>query len=150
MKARYVALSMILAGVLGAQGRGFGGGSFTPPTPAQMIQREVNMLTKYFTLTTSQVSEVTSIVTTEQTCLEGNSTNMQTARAGLVTAVKSGSATNVSAAVNALTSIQGAEQTCRATAAAGIYADLDSTQQAKVGKGLGPLLGGGGFGPRGR
>ena len=55
MKIRYVVLPVILAGVLGAQGgRGFGGGSFTPPTPAQMIQREVNGLTKYFTLTTSQ------------------------------------------------------------------------------------------------
>ena len=32
MKVRYVVLSMILAGVLGAQGgRGFGGGSFHAP-----------------------------------------------------------------------------------------------------------------------
>ena len=59
---------------------------------------------------------------------------MQTARAGLVTAIKSGSATNVSAAVNALTSIQGAEQTCRATAAAGIYADLNSNATGETRK----------------
>ena len=82
--------------------------------------------------------------------MQGNSTNMQTAHSGLVTAVKSGSATNIAAAVAALTSVQAAAETCRATAAAGIYADLDSTQQAKVGSGLGPLLGGGGFGPHGR
>jgi Spy/CpxP family protein refolding chaperone len=141
---------MIFAGLLGAQGRGFGGGgSLTPPTPAQTIQNEVNRLTRFFNLTSSQVTEVTKILTTEQACLQGDSTNLQTAREALVTAIKAGNSGNISAAIATLTSLQAAQETCRATAEAAIYADLTPTQQALVGSGLGPLGGGGGQ-PRAR
>ena len=142
---------MILAGVLSAQpGRGFRG-SLTPPTPAQMVERQVNFLTKFFSLTPSQVTDVTGFLTTEQTCLAANAANAKTARENLVAAIKLNNPTNISAAIGALGTVQTAQETCRATAAAAIYADLTQPgQQAKVGDGLGPLLGGGGgpnFGP---
>jgi hypothetical protein len=149
MKVRYALIPMILAGLLGAQGRGFGGGgSLTPSTPAEAIQNEVNRLTRYFGLSSTQAGEVTTILTTEQTCLSGQSAAQQTARAALVTAIKSGSTSSISTAIGNLTSLQATGETCRATAEAGIYADLNSTQQAKLGSGLGPLGGGGGAGPR--
>ena len=139
---------MILAGILSAQ-PGRHGASLTPPTAPQLVDREVNFLTRYFTLTTSQASDVKGFVTTEQTCLAANTTNAQTAREGLVTAIKSGKSGDISAAIGALSAVQLAQETCRAAAAAAIYADLQPGQQAKVGNGLGPLMGGGGGGPHG-
>jgi Spy/CpxP family protein refolding chaperone len=114
-----------------------------------MVEHEVSFLTKFFTLTTTQVTAVTGFVTTEQTCLSANSTNLQTAREALVTAIKGANPTTISTAIANLGALQSAQETCRATAAASIYADLTSTQQAKLGSGLGPLMGGGGghFGP---
>jgi hypothetical protein len=151
MKVRYLVLPMIFVGVLSAQpGRGFRG-SLTPPTPEQMVERRVNFLTKFFSLTTSQVTDVTGILTAEQKCLAAVSPTPQAARAAFVTAVKGANPTVIASAMTAVTSSGAAAETCRLTAAAAIYADLtDPAQQAKVGNGLGPLLGGGGgphFGP---
>jgi len=151
MKVRYLVLPMILAGVLSAQpGRGFRG-SLTPPTPEQMVDRKVNFLTKFFSLTPSQVTDIAGLVSAEQKCLAANSANAKSAREGLVAAIKLNNPTNISAAVSTLSGVQAAQETCRATAAAAIYADLNQPgQQAKVGNGLGPLMGGGGgphFGP---
>jgi hypothetical protein len=136
---------MILAGVLSAQpGRGMRG-SLTPPTPEQMVEREVNFLTKFFSLTPTQVTDVTGFITTEQKCLAANTANAKSARQALVDAIKLNNPTNISAAITNLGAVQTAQETCRATAAAAIYADLkEPGQQAKVGNGLGPLLGGGG------
>ena len=138
MKFRLLALPMIVAGVLSAQGPGPHGNSLTPPTPAEVLQRQVDFLTRFYSLTTAQVGPVTTIVSTEQSCLP-TSAAMTTAREALVTAIKSN--TKISDAVTALNTLQGDQETCRATAAAGIWALLNSTQQMK---GVGPLLGGSG------
>jgi len=143
MKVRFLALSLVLAGVLSAQGPGPRGNSLTPPTAAEVLQRQVDFLTRFYSLTTAQVGPVTTIVSTEQSCLP-TSAAMRTAREALVTAIKTN--TKVSDAVAALNALQGDQESCRATAAAGIWALLDSTQQMK---GIGPLLGAGGRG-RGR
>lgn len=145
MKLRYLILPMMLAGVLSAQPRGFrGGASLTPPTASELLTREVDFLTKYFTLTTTQVGQVTAIVSYEQqTCLPPSAT-LQAARQGLVTAIKSGISANITAALGVLSPLQADQEACRANAAAGIYAILTGPQQAKLGSGLGILLGGGG------
>ncbi len=143
MKARLLALPLVVVAVLSAQGPGPRGNSLTPPTAAEVLQRQVDFLTKFYSLTSAQVAQVTTIVSTEQSCLP-TSAAMRTAREALVTAIKTN--TNVSGAVTALNTLQGDQESCRATAAAGIWALLDSTQQAK---GVGSLLGGGGPG-RGR
>jgi hypothetical protein len=144
MKVRFLVLPLILAGVLSAQDPGPRGNSLTPPTPAQALQRQVDFLTRFYTLTTSpnQVSQVTTILSTEQSCLPAPGT-LQTARQALATAVKAGAA-GVADAVTALTKVQAEEELCHATAAAGIWAVLTPTQQMK---GIGPLLGFGGRGP---
>ena len=117
-----------------------------------MVAREVNFLTKFFSLTPSQVTDVTGFVTTEQKCLAANSANAKSARQALVDAIKLNNPNNISTALSNLNAVQSAQETCRVTAAAAIYAGLtEPGQQAKVGNGLGPLLGGGGerhFGPR--
>jgi len=149
MKVRYLVLPMILAGVLSAQpGRGFRGGSLTPPTASELLTWEVNSLTKYFGLTTTQVGQVTPIVSAEQSCLTTiPPPSAQTLHENLATAIKTPGG-NISGAITALANFQSAQETCRATAAAGIYAILTGSQQAKLGNGLGPLLGGGPhFGP---
>lgn len=141
MKVRLLALPIVLAGVLSAQGPGPRANSLTPPTASEVLQRQVDFLTRFYSLTTAQVGPVTTIVSTEQSCLP-TSAAMRTAREALVTAIKTN--TKVSDAVTALNVLQGDQESCRATAAAGIYALLDTTQQMK---GIGPLLGFGGRGP---
>lgn len=153
MKVRFIVLPVMLAGILSAQGHGPRGGSLTPPTPQELVQRRVDGLTKFFGLTTAQAMQVSTIITTEQSCLEANSTNLKSAREGLVAAIKGGSSSAISTAVGSLSSYQAVEEGCRATAAAAIYGGLTppltTAQLAKLGNGLGPLLGGGGprFGP---
>ena len=153
MKVRYLVLLMILAGVLSAQpGRGFRG-SLTPPTPEPMVDRQVNMLTRFFGLTPAEVLNFKGILTAEQTCLAAISTtpgleSPKTARQALTDAIKSNNPTNISNALTAFNAVQAAQEACRISAAAALYAGLtEPGQQAKVGNGLGPLLGGGG-GPR--
>jgi hypothetical protein len=150
MKFRLLALPLVLGGVLSAQGRGPHGNSLTPPTPEELVQRKVDGLTKFFGLTTDQANQVKGFIIAEQSCLTANSTNLKSAREGLVSAIKTGNPT-ISIAVGALSSYQGVDEGCRATAAAAIYGGLTppltTAQLAKLGNGLGPLLGGGG-GPR--
>ena len=145
MKVRLLALPIVLAGALCAQGRGPGGNPLTPPTPAEALQRQVDRLTKIYSLTTTptnQVSQVQSALSTEQSCLPTPAA-LETAREGLVTAIKAG-ASGVPPAVTALTDLQSQAEGCRAKAAASIWAILTPTQQMK---GIGPLLGLGGLGP---
>ena len=137
MKVRFLALPLVLAGALSAQGPGPRRDSLTPPTAAEVLQRQVDLLTKFYSLTTAQVGPVTTLVSTEQSCLP-TSAAMRTAREALMTAIKTN--TKVSDAVSGLNTLQGDQESCRATAAAGIWALLDSTQQMK---GIGPLLGAG-------
>ena len=61
--------------------------SLTPPTAAEVLQRQVDFLTRFYSLTTAQVGPVTTIVSTEQSCLP-TSAAMRTAREALVTAIK--------------------------------------------------------------
>ena len=69
MNVRFLALPIILAGVVCAQGPGPRRNSLTPPTAAEVLQRQVDFLTKFYSLTTAQVGPVTTIVSTEQSCL---------------------------------------------------------------------------------
>ena len=155
MKARFLVVALIAATTsLMAQGpgRGFGRESATPPTAAEMAQMKINGLTKFLSLTPTQVTAATGFLTTEETCLATNSANLKTARANLVTAVKAGGASGITSAVNAISPLQADQDICRAIAAAAIYGQLTAAQQAQIEHGLGPLMGGGGlggFGPRG-
>ena len=137
MKVRLLALPLFAAGVLSAQGPG--PRSLTPPTASEVLNRQVGFLTKFYGLNTTQAGTVMTLVSTEQSCLP-TSAAMRTARETLVGAIKTGPAATIAAALTALNTLQGDEETCRATAATAIWALLDpATQQIK---GIGPLLGG--------
>jgi Spy/CpxP family protein refolding chaperone len=130
--------------------QGQGRGPRTPPTPAQMAQRETQRLTRFFTLDAGQQSTVLGILTTEETQLQALAPQIQPLRTNLTAAIKSNSQGMISSTLLQISNLEEQEQVLRANAAGQIYAVLNATQQAQVGKGLGPLMGGGpGFGGRG-
>jgi hypothetical protein len=150
MKARFLISSLLIAGTLFAQGppRGFGRNSNgTPPTPAEIVAREVQMLTRFLTLNAAQQATANTALTNAQTQLAINAATIKTDRGLLVDAIKGN---NQSGTIDTLTStianLQGQQDAIRAKAAAAIYASLHADQIAKLGNGLGPLMGGGGFG----
>jgi hypothetical protein len=127
----------------------------TPPTPAQIAQRETDRLTRFFTLTGVQPAAVLGILTTVETQLQALTPQIQTLRTTLTTAIKANNQSQISSTLLQLSNLQEQEQVIRANAAGQIYATvLNAAQQAQVGNGLGPLMGGGpggrgpgGFGP---
>lgn len=123
----------------------------TPPTPAQIAQRETDRLTRFFTLNAGQQSTVLGILTNEETQLQGLASQIQPLRTALTAAIKSNSQGMISSTLLQLSNLQEQEEVLRANAAGQIYATvLSAAQQAQVGNGLGPLMGGGpGFGGRG-
>ena len=138
MKFRLLALPLLVAGVLSAQGPGPRGNSLTPPTASEVLTRQVDFLTKFYTLTTTQAGKVTIIVSTEQSCLP-TSAAMTAARQALVTGVKKGGSA-LTDGVTGVTELQATQEGCRAAAASAIWTLLDPTTQQV--KGIGPLLGG--------
>ena len=139
MKVCFLALPLLAAGVLSAQGPG--PRSLTPPTASEVLNRQVGFLTKFYGLNTTQAGTVMTLVSAEQSCLP-TSAAMRTARETLVAAIKTGpvGAATITAALTNLNTLQGDEETCRAAAATAIWALLDPATQRI--KGIGPLLGG--------
>jgi len=123
----------------------------TPPTPAQIAQRDTDRLTRFFTLTATQQSAVLGILTTAETQLQAITSQIQPLRTTLTAAVKANSQGMISSTLLQLSQLQEQEEVIRADAAGQIYATvLTAAQQMQVGNGLGPLMGGGpGFGGRG-
>jgi len=129
----------------------------TAPTPGQMAQRETDRLTKFFTLDAGQQSTVLGILTNEETQLQALTPQIQTLRTSLTAAVKSNNQGVISSILLQLSNLQEQQEVLRANAAGQIYTTvLTATQQAQLGDGLGPLMGGGpgpggpgpgGFGP---
>ncbi len=123
----------------------------TPPTPAQIAQRETDRLTRFFTLNAGQQATVLGILTTTETQLQALTPQMQPLRTNLTAAIKSNNQGTISSTLLQLSNLEEQEQAIRANAAAQIYTTvLNMDQQGQVGKGLGPLMGGGpGFGGTG-
>lgn len=154
MKSLLLSVSLLLGPLVYAQGPGFhrnatNGTTATPPTPAQIAQGETNRLTRFFNLSSSQQSQVLGILTTAQTQISSIRSQIQPLRANLVAAVKANNPQQISVALSQITPLQEQVQNAQAVAAGQIYATvLNSTQQAQIPNGLGPLMGGGG--PMGR
>lgn len=135
-----------------AQGPG-GRAPRTPPTPAQLAQRDTDRLTRFFTLNAGQQSAVLGILTNAETQVQALTPQIQPLRTTLTSAVKSNNQSMISSTLLQISNLQEQEEVIRANAAGQIYATvLDAAQQAQVGNGLGPLMGGGpgGRGPGGR
>ena len=136
------------SGLNGHRGIPGGGPQGAPQDPAKLVDREVRMLTAFYSLDPGQVTTATGALTTEQTCLASGAAALKTARTALVDAIKANA--GISGAVANLSGAEHAGTLCRADAAATIYASLLQPQKDKHNNGLGPLMGGpGGFrGPR--
>ena len=147
---RILTIALIAGGSLLAQGPR-ASGTRTPPTPAQIAQRETDRLTRFFTLDAGQQSAVLGILTNAETQAQALAPQIQPLRTNLAAAIKSNNQGMISSTLLQLSTLETQEQVIRANAAGQIYATvLNATQQMKVGKGLGPLMGGGpGFGGRG-
>jgi hypothetical protein len=148
---RIMSILVIAGGVSYAQPqRGFGqrGDGGTPPTPAQIAQRETNRLTVFFTLTTAQQSTVLGILTMADTQIQTIAAQIHPLRTTLVAAIKADNKDQITSTVQQISNLQQQEQVIRADVAGQIYTTvLTATQQAQVGTGLGPLMEGGpGFG----
>jgi hypothetical protein len=145
-----ITIGLLAGGVLCAQPP-HNRATATPPTPAQMPQRETDRLTKFFTLTAPQQITVLGILTTADMGIQAITPQIQLLQTALVGAIK-GNNGSISSIVAQISSLQEQEQVIRANAANQIYTTvLTATQQAQVGNGLGPLMGGWGpgFGGRG-
>jgi hypothetical protein len=147
---RLITVVLIAGSALYAQ-RPHARGNATPPTPAQIAQRDTDRLTKFFTLNTGQQSAVLAILTNEETQLQGITSQIQPLRTTLTAAIKANNQGVISSTLLQLSQLQVQEEVLRANGAGQIYATvLTAAQQAQVGNGLGPLMGGGqGFGGRG-
>jgi hypothetical protein len=149
MNMRRILTIVVIAGsALYAQRRGFeprgSSGTSTPPTPAQIVQRETDRLTRFFNLTTTQQGTVLGILTSAVTQTEAITAQIQPLRTTLVAAIKANNQSEISAIAPQISSLQGQELAIRANAAGEIYSTvLTTTQQAQVGSGVGPLLDGG-------
>jgi len=153
---RIFTIVLIAGSALYAQRPGRGANA-TPPTPAQIAQRETDRLTRFFTLTAGQPAAVLGILTNVETQLQALTPQIKTLRTALTTAIKANNQSQISSTLLQLSNLEEQEQVIRANAAGQIYATvLNAAQQAQVGNGLGPLMGigpgpggrgPGGFGP---
>ena len=155
MMQRLIAIVGIAGGILTAEGpRASGPETATRPIPVQMAQRETDRLTRFFTLTTAQQSAVLGILTTANTQLQPIASQIRPLRTTLTEAIKSGNQGLISSTLAQISDLRAQTQLIRSKAASQIYTTvLTATQQAQVGKGLGPLMGRGlgserGWGPR--
>lgn len=133
----------------------------TPPDPATMVQRRVEMLTRSLGLSDAQASQATTIFTNAQAAAAPLRTSMQDARTALQTAVKANDTGGITVAANNIGNVTGQEVANQAKAEAAFYAILTADQKTKYdqrgpgrggpggpgGMGMGP--GGMGMGPGG-
>lgn len=130
-------------------GQGFGrmGGDRTPPDPAAMIARRVEMLTKLLTLTDAQKTQATTIFTTAQTASSSLRTSSQTARESLSAAIKSNNTSLIDQLSANLGTLSGQLTAIESKADAAFYAILTSDQQSKYDEVPRGGMGGGPGGP---
>ncbi len=141
--------SAIAAGALMAQ-------QYGPPDPATMVQRQVERLTAVLSLTSSQVTQATTIFTNAETSITPIRTNVQTYRTSLQTAVKGNQLATIDQLAGQIGTAEGQILGIQSKADAAFYAILTTDQQTKVnampgilGGGRGPGMGPGmGPGPR--
>jgi hypothetical protein len=102
----------------------------TPATPAQQAARVVARLTPRLVLTTAQQATATTLFTAEFTTLATLPAGVTTVKAALLAAIKVNDPVAITAAADQLGSLHAQAVIAEATASAGLYAILTSTQQA--------------------
>ena len=152
MKKTMLAALMTLAAAsaMFAQGPGQGRGDRgTPPTPEQMVERRVQMLTNLLTLDSSQQAQAKTIFTDEVTASQGLQDKVKAAHDALDTAVKSGASdAQIDQLAAAVGAVQGQATAIHAKAQAKFRLILTAAQKEKLDS-SGPGMGGPGWGGRG-
>src|SRR5579863_4116152 len=112
MKARFVILPILIAATLFAQGQGHGFGrdsNAAPPTPAEIVAREVRMLTRFLMLDASQQANATTALTNAQTQLQVNAAALKADRAQLVAAIKGNNVSVLPTLTSTIANLQGTQ-----------------------------------------
>lgn len=104
----------------------------SPPDPATMIANQVARLTALLDLTTSQASQITTILTNAQASISTAQTTLQTDHTSLDTAITSNSTATIDQLSSAIGALQGQILDIHSKASASIYALLTSAQQTKL------------------
>jgi Spy/CpxP family protein refolding chaperone len=153
MKKTILAAVMTLAAgsAIFAQGPGRGDRG-TPPTPEQMVERRVQMLTNLLTLDSSQQAQAKTIFTDEATASQALRDTAKTAHDALETAVKSGASdAQIDSLATQVGTVQGQAAAIHAKAQAKFRLILTAAQKEKLdsSSGMGGGPGWGGRGPMG-
>jgi hypothetical protein len=147
MRKMALVLMLALTGVSGlfAQG-GPRGGNGTPPTPEQMVERRVAMLTTLLSLDASQQAQAKTIFTDEVTASQALRDKMRDAHEALQSAAKSSASdSQIDALATQAGAVHGQSLAIHAKSQAKLRAILNSAQREK----LDTIRGGFGGGPRG-
>lgn len=135
-------VTLTTAFALFAQGRPDGRGG-TPPTPEQMVERRVQMLTTFLTLDASQQQQAKTIFTDEQTAGLALREPTKAAHDALQAAVKAGASdAQIDQLAGQLGTLEGRGAAIHAKAQTKFRLLLNATQKEK----LDSLPGGRGFG----
>ena len=147
MRKTILAVMLAVTGVTGlfAQG-GPRGGDRTPPTPEQMVERRVAMLTTLLSLDASQQAQAKTIFTDEATASQALRDKMSDAHEALQTAAKSSASdSQIDALAAQVGAVHGQSVAIHAKAQSKLRAILNSAQKEK----LDATRGGFGGGPHG-
>ncbi|HUS08278.1 MAG TPA: Spy/CpxP family protein refolding chaperone [Bryobacteraceae bacterium] len=125
----------------------------TPPDPAAMIQRRVDMLSNFLTLTEAQKARAATIFTDAMTAGQALHSSSQSAHTALAAAVKKNDLGGIDQYARELGTISGQLTAIESKADAAFYALLTPDQQTKYDSkprgGPGRMRGPGGPGPEG-
>ena len=148
MKSKLLIIPLVLASLAFAQGPRRGrANNGNAPTPADMVARRVQMLTRFLSLDANQQTQVTTLLTNEQSSLALNAPTLKTDREALLEAIKTNNVSAINTQTAAIANLEGQQNAIRSTTAASIYALLNDDQKSKLGDGLRGLLNGPGGGP---
>lgn len=103
----------------------------TPPTPAQIVQHEVQHYTALLTLTSAQQEQATTIFTSKATSEASLHATEHTDREALNTAIKSGNTATIQTVAAELGTLEGSMTANRALAQAALYQILTEEQQIR-------------------
>lgn len=144
-------LTLAAGSAVFAQGPGTGRGDRgTPPTPEQMVDRRVQMLTTLLTLDASQQAQAKTIFTDEVTASQALQDKVKTAHDALDTAVKGGASdAQIDQFAAQVGLVQGQATAIHAKAQAKFRLILTSAQKEKLDSSRPGMGGGPGWGGRG-
>jgi hypothetical protein len=153
MKTRLLVLPLILGSLVLAQApdggfrRGRANAGQNAPSAADMVARRVQMLTRFLSLDASQQTQVTTLLTDQQSSLAINAPTLRDDRKALLEAIKTNNTGQIDVVTAKIANEEAQQNAIRSKTAASIYALLNADQKTKVGDALRGIMDGPGPGP---